>query len=1623
MKFFPYAKAILGCLFLLWVGMMGSGSVQAQAFSTDPTEFSEEFGRYLLASAKPSSEEARSRFLEVWPTLSAANQQRIIAVAQQMRTRRLGVTPYFEAWVGSMAQAATSQQVQGDGVGGMLDVSERLLQEKDAKEFLRYFSVARGLLDSLTLHAANYSQLTVEGGSFSFEYVAPEEASEGAALDETEEEELDDDQPTLQEDDSELSDDWFSDWDGNDPQEMPTDLMPTLSDADVSISDAPLIEVPVARGAVITFHKANLTISSHYDTLTIRETSGQYSSSLDDFIGEGGTVDWSSAGLPDVYAEFSKYSFDRKAVTLQADKAQLHYPERVDEPIEGVFEFRSQKHKTPEDAQYPRFRSFSNEVKVKNLGEGITYQGGFSLRGAHANSSSFDRRPSSLEIERNGQRRFRTLASRMELGDTLITADLAYVALYFGQDSIVNRGASLFYNIEEGFIRLHRDKGLYKVALFEDSYHQVKIDCDAIYWPLDSTSVKFYMLNARHELPATFTSFDFYKQQEFDRLQRSYNFHPIVMIASHVLRTKQTSFYVDDLAKQYKQNPQTLRTVMSDLDARGYVEFNSVTGVVTANKSLINYYLAHRKKRDYDYLTISSLAPDGNNAVLDLESQELAVNGVKKFYLSDSVDVFIEPANGQVKVLENRDLLFDGKLKVGYFESSGRNMRFDYDEFAVDMAEVDTIAVALGGEGGNESRSTLTNRSNNAAAKLIIGDPNNKSNLKSHPKYPLFDVTSETNIYFDGDEVLGGAYDQSIYFQVPPFSADSLDSDSPDVISFDGTFDSDGIFPRFEETLVRQKDKSLGFSHATPDGGYPLYGTEGRFFGDITLDSRGLRGKGEVRYLTSTIKSDDFVFYQDSVVTVGQQAVIARNSSGTYPDITVSNYKMKWLPDTDSLILSNVERKEPFKLYDGNSDFNGDVILTSKGTYGNGLFKTQGSQLYSPQITFEENRIYGRNGDFDIKSDNPLKPALVSRNVRYDVNLKERYAELSSEVEGFASNEFPFVQYKTSIGKAIWDMEKQTVSMQKPEGVDLESSYFYSTHPDQDSLAFLGTGAVYDVVNQKLEVSGVPYIKAADAKIFPHGGVVTLTEGAAMQELERAELVVDTLNEYHRLSDGTIQILSRHKFEGEAFYDYITASQDTFKIKFDNFLLEEEEARRKGKPGVLHTVSGGIVPEEDPMPISKGVLYRGAVTMYATRPYLKFDGEVKLDFKSSNLEGIWFTYQNPGDSPDFSIDLEQLVSTDGKPLTTGMHVEKNSSGLYFTFLSEKMTAADQDIFRAIGVLNYDPEKQLFVVGNPEKVRGESIAGNIFAFNDSKGTFNYEGTFNFTNPGGRDVTLLAAGSGFGRADSNSYDFNTMLLFDAPLPSQAYGSMGNDLAEAIYRLGPPVAYESLDPILPRVANLVSEKAAVDYRTKALENNEPLSSLSGKLAKGIVIADVHLKWSNEQSAWYSVGKIGVANINGAPIDAKLDGHIEIRKTYQGDIITIYIAASPGLWYYFRYDDEKRLSVVSSSLEFNEIIRSKVKGAGKPGEFSLQAANDADRVIFVEDFNKTYFGKEVNVMRGVDPEVAETPTTDAAGKDGGKKDKKKGDKKPDAPVTDPTPAPAKTDKKTVDEEDADGF
>lgn len=1536
--------------FIFWALLFLPIILKAQKpqFSDDPLVFGQEMVQLLEDRGTP---QLGLDFGQVWNSKLSVEQKKILTSTFMLMSQKgFKLDPHFQRTVRLIIKASDHKDLSKAAFDNFISTLHLAVEQQKNKEILAFVETTDLLLEKQVLYYSSYNSLKVEGGTIDFEFA---ETSSTSAVGE---ERLPDEEEAL--DSTEDDNDWFGDSESDDEwdPDWTEESASSAEEAKALILAAEEPQIPM-EGAVIKLNMVSLVFVTRNDSVTFRNTTGGLMPGSLTFVGKGGRFDWEQVGLNpnEVYCDLSSYNFKIDKPFLSASNARMTYKGKISEPVSGEFEYRSSSGKT-RDTSYPRFVSYLENVEINGIAdEKLSYKGGFGLKGIRLYSASMMGGNATIEITGKNNSKLKAISRSFQLQDSVITAKRAAIIIYHGKDSIYNPAVRFRYDSEAHQITILKDEGIYKNLPFSSSYFKTDFTADMIKWNIDSDSLDISILSARNKVPSKFESQEYYNERKFEALVALYGFNPLMMAVGYARKINSSEFYAADMAKKLNQNPEKIIGAMRGLMKDGFVDYNGRSGLVSVKRKGYHYVLSKQDRKDFDNILIPSISPSKPNATLALSRNELVIRGIDRFYVSELLDVYIRPDNQQIAMLGNRDFRFDGLINAGNFQFIGREFRFDYDSFLISLPKIDSITFNIDLPGKDNSKDVklgISNRLRETAGVLYINKPNNKSARRMYPEYPIFKADVGAVVYFDEAEILDGVYDKSIYFTIPAFELDSASSSDPNVISFKGVFTSGGIFPEFEEELVIMPDNSLGFEHKLPYVGFKTYNGTGTVYNKITMDQNGLRSSGKIDFLTSTLFSDDFVYFTDSVTTDGESAEIKTKTvqDVSYPKATISNYRMLWFPKSDSMFITSKE--EPFQMYDNTATLSGTSLITTSGFYADGTLFTRGSESVSTNFQMKESQIAAEDAYFEVKSSDPEKPSLAAEGVALNFDLNTNMADIKSEQDGRSVLDFPFTQIRTSIGEARWDLEKKIISMSKPEDVDIDQSYFYTTRLEMDSLVFSATGAVYDIEKLELQISGVPYMYVADAKIIPDSNRVFIRENAEIEKFTNARIILDTLNEYHNLYNGKIKVTARHAFEGEAVYQYVNANKDTFEIKFQDFLLVRD---KKLKGNQIFTVSTGEIHENDNIFIMPGTLYKGDVTLFANRRILQMDGFIKLDLKSMPGNDSWLAHSSDSEVQDLVINVSEAISETGQPLTSGINIDPDTGDLYGTFISEKKSPGDHEVFNARGLFLYDSVNSEYKVIDLNKVKGNSFAGNIYAYNDNSTDIRFEGKLNLLYPKTR-IKSRISGKGKGNLKEKTIAMNSFQAYEFDLPMRAMEAMAGNIGDIVARVGAPPANTDQSALLYKLADAVGEKEAQEYRRRSTSEFISLASVSSDLANSLVISNVNMKWSPVYNSWYSVGNLGVANILETEINGKLEGFLEIRKLEGEEEFHLFLKASPTTYYYFGYV-ENRLYTFSSNAQFNSEINkhSKVFKSGI-GEYAFVSTDIEYMLKFIDRFRNDY-------------------------------------------------------------------
>lgn len=1257
------------------------------------------------------------------------------------------------------------------------------------------------------------------------------------------------------------------------------------------------------------------------DSSIIYNTSGVYYPTLDIFYGKGGIVNWKRAGISSdtVWAELKNYTIKVTGDQFTADSVTFYNKFYFSKPMLGSITDKIQAAITPENASYPRFESYNKLIEIKQIVPGVDYQGGFSMSGAKMLGAGSKDQNAYLTIYYNNKPFFVAASQGFIVKPDKITSSNAAITMYYQKDSIYHPGLEFKFIVKDRELALIRNDEGSSRSPYYDSYHKIDMYFDALYWKIDDPVVQLKMLSASGEGKASFESSNFYREYRFRNIQALSDLHPFYYLKRYSERVRSREFMGADFAAFMKYGPDAVHPLLLSLAAGGYLTYDLNTDKIVLKDKMFFYLNSREGKTDYDVLQIESSILGKPNAKLSLLDFNLDINGVKNVFLSDSQNVFIFPKEQHITMLKNRDFKFAGVVKAGRFDFFGKEFYFDYDAFKIDLKNVDSLRLKVPADRPDDNgivplipvKSVLQN----ITGDLMIDYPTNKSGLKDYPEYPIFNSKKDSYCYYDKPEIQKGVYHKdNFFFHLVPFTIDSLDNFTKEGLKFEGTFVSASIFPDFKDTLRLQPDYSLGFVRQTPTGGFPAYGSKATYFNTINLSNKGLRGDGNLNYLTSIAKSHEFFFYPDSSNTNAYQFIVKKEiyKGVEFPEVNAMNVYIHYMPYLDKEFVYG--GGVPLDMYDGFSTFKGNYVNEPTGLTGSGLMAFSGAELEADLFHFKMNTVHCDTSAFRLKSTDSLTLAFDSKNVSADIDFIKKTGEFKSN-NGTTPQKFPLNQYICYIDKFKWDMDKESmafsssnVSSRDTTNLEFAGSEFVSINPTQDSLRFRAPVAEFSLKDYVIRAHEVQNINVADAGITPDSGNVVIRRKAVLDPFKNAKIVANTVTKYHHLYNANVIINGRKYYSGSADYDYVDETKTRQAIHMDKISVDTS-----GQSYAIGTVTDTAFVLGPPFS------YHGDVKLSASNEYLFFNGYSRLRFfNCGNMEASWFKFKGNINPTEIAIPIEhEEIDEGGTKLVSGIMLTKDSTIVYPAFLTPKKGGADEQVVSAYGFLAYDRASSEYRISNMDKLLNTNLPGNFLSLNTKTCELYGEGKLNLGGNFGQ-LDMSTVGNASYNINKKTLTMDLMMLVDFFFNEDALKLMTEQMA-AITSLSPTT--DNRPEFEQGLSELVGkEKAAKMISDMALYNS--YKKFPDELKKPFFFTDMKMTYKPEFRSFRTTAPNGLGNVYKIQVNRMIGGTIEVVRKRSGDILNIYLEVDANTWYFFSYQ-RGILQAISSSEPFNKIIR----------------------------------------------------------------------------------------------------
>ena len=1260
----------------------------------------------------------------------------------------------------------------------------------------------------------------------------------------------------------------------------------------------------------------NLLALAKGDTLLVQQTGGVYDFSKERFDGRSGRVDWGRSGWDPAknYADFDAYSVRLKTASLTVDSARFT-TELFPDPLLGQLTDKARVRRRDEEtgaatdaARYPRFDTYINRLSMPNLVPGVDFEGGLTVRGAELQGKGNEETPAILRFRRGDTVMVECRSSLFILRADQFSGQGVEAVLHMEGDSLYHPELNVRFNLDAARLFLIRtDEGL-GPRPFSDSYHKLFIDCNVLSWGMEDTRIRLEGPPGSVQSTAVLTSFGFFNKGVFRDMQGIDPVHPLVRVRNHVKATGDSTFSSTELGMSLRLSEPKTRAMMIRMAHEGYLEMDLEARMAEATDKLFDDLANAAGRRDYDVLFFRSEASGNGHGEISLLNRQLTLNGVARVDVSRDRGVLIEPRNGKVVIGEDRDFTFGGGVRAGNLQFDGSDYAFDYESFSIELNAVESCKLRVNEEEkdarGRPKRKLVKNRLEYVQGVLRVDVPINRSGRLSeaYPQYPVLVTDKPSYVYWNDEQIENGAYEKDRFrFVVEPFTLDSLDALGRQELVFTGTLESGDLLPPLQEDLRVMDDLHLGFTTSTPSGGYQVYGGVGTFDQNLTLDGGGLQGGGRLDFRTAHAESDRFVLLPDS--TKGLAQVFSNTESAGPPPVPETQGEgvdVLFEPRSDR--ISARTQDIPLRLFEGEAELEGGIVLQTEGMTGDGEMRFSGAVLGSQLFRFRRRHILADTARFQL--DQRVEGALAFKtdNVHCDIDFDARVGEFASN-DGETKIELPANQYMCYMDEFKWYMDKDEMEMTSSrEPLDdfvidsdeaSSSSNFYSTRNDQDSLNFLSPTAVYDVSEAVLRCEDVKFIRTADAFVEPDSGRVVVRRRAQMDQLTRAVIVANVVSRHHRLFDAEVNIMGRFDYEARASTFY----------KDENGLEQLIEWHTVEVDTSGETVGKGTIPVQDGFGLSPFFGFSGEVRLAAARQHLEFDGAVSLEAACPETDKEQLMFSAVIDPKDVRIPIDTTLKTPMMAhLGIGAYlrdVDEPGGGPYGAFVDEIRGHDEFRILAATGELRYDKRNGVYQAGRPEKMLQPNLPGTLIELKAGECAVTGSGPVQLPVDFGM-VTQRSAGSVKVFPTGTGIEASVTVGMDFPFDDAVWKALAERLQVWPTAVPLDVTETTFEAATREWLGLEGADEVLGEMTLMGAFKKTPASIQHRF----LFTGLDLTWDPAEDAFVSgENGIGIISMDKVPVFRRIQGRIEWSLAGTNGILRIYLHLDGENWYYFEY------------------------------------------------------------------------------------------------------------------------
>lgn len=1374
------------------------------------------------------------------------------------------------------------------------------------------------------------------------------------------------------------------------------------------VTDKPIIKFDSGRLVCLVknTNESSKKDKPFHDSIVVSGSKGYYDPFLKKYEGSGGILDWQKVGIQkeNTYATLKGYAISMKTPNLTCDTVVLVTPYFA-KPILGKLTDRAFVVTREMDKTFPYFLSFDKRLSIKNIREEVNYDGGFSLQGASFVGVGTQKEPATVIIFNNNKKFVKLSSQLVSIDPKKIISPGSHVCIYIGQnDSITHPGLDINYNLEHKSMEFARGKVGTSSAPFSSSFHNLDYYVPKIVWNKgkDELLLTYDFGISQEQRIARFESKNLFDAKMYERLQSMEKVHPLVAIAKFCDDNNERHVNEGKLASALNKTIDQAKSIILELNALGFINYDTDTKEIVVNQKLFNFVQARVDQIDYDNIIfVSDMRPkkiEGrteeeivkdenlsrlqklfndqaeerrmmpNFGVLSLSTLEMHLEAVDKVLLSEVQSMVVFPKNAKVTVQNDRNFIFKGWLNTGKMEINTLDAQYIYAENKVKLYKTESslFRVSPLTEKDGTRPISMGSAVTGIIGELFVDAPTNRSGKsKNITDFPKITVNNTVKVYYAQKSLFKGAYDSArFFFDVYPFSMDSLDNFKESAFRLKGELNSAGIFPIIKQELKIMPDYSFGFSQDAPKGGYDFYGTGAKYENKIVLSNNGLQGSGKIDFIQSSSISKAFTFLPDSTVGFAVFENKPVEIGVQFPDVKSQKAYICYLPKGNKLKAYSTEI--PLSFFNDEAKLDGIAVVAPKGMTGNGTMNFAVAALGSQFFRFSRWDMNADTSFFNllnkegIDNEKEEKYSLTTENIKSHISFKDRIGNFASN-QGKTVVSFPVNQYDCTMDKFDWYMDKDAIDLRTNDKNLVASndenliSNMFSINARQDSLQFRTSKALFDLKQNILTCKDAKYIDVADARVYPDSGIVVIHKRAKMDPLEKSIIVANRKTRYHKFLNTSTVISSRNSFSSRGDYPYYDADSNLTMMHMESINIDSS----------FQTVAFGKINEVDTFKLSPQFEFYGGVKITAPSPLLTFKGSTRIKHNCDKFSRSWMAFQSEIDPKNIQIPVGSSMKTiDDKSISAGIlwrdSPSLDSIKMYPTFLSPMISSNDPVVITASGLLQYSKDSSQFQIATKEKLLDKNYLGNFVGLNIKACSLTGIGRVNLGMDYG-DISVDAFGKVSYNQENGITSLDVTARFIMPIDKGAMDVAAEKIITEESLASADIVSTNLFDALTEWSDVKTvEKLKVSFQEKGELKKIPSELDNAIVITGLQLSSFESKKSQERGIISSSNNTSLVSIYGKPILKAMPIKMSFSQVYSenvsGDRFGLYLNAAVGKDYYFEYAMTKKdgeMKIFSEDEDFGNKINALKADKRKYKNFVYEFT---DNRVFISKFLRLF-------------------------------------------------------------------